>query len=225
MTIHALTTIGQRASGRIARSLSTCPPKPVRVTGSANSSATCAAFTSLPKSRTFFASSLAQLGVLFFSGYATLPAALKAAPRSALIARRTRVVGRDVAHTSKRPNCSGICSARASGYLRKLLAIMVFPFRCTGPLDSEPDNCCLLPVQAGLACTVPLSSSPCHERCRDWVAEGGGFVNRRFMDSPRSNPKRHRRGPGLALAEEAKKSGERCWALPLTGNGRRAASA
>eukprot|EP01035_Chromulina_nebulosa_P035595 gene35595-47865_t len=30
------------------------------------------------------------------------------------------------------------------------------------------------------------------------------------MDSPRSNPKRHRRGPGLALAEEAKKSGERC---------------
>ena len=70
-------------------------------------------------SRAFRAASFAQLGVLFFSGYLTRPAALNAAPRAARIARKTRVVGLPKAHTSTRPKGSGNCNAIASGYLRK----------------------------------------------------------------------------------------------------------
>lgn len=68
-----------------------------------------------PSSRALRAASFAQLGVIFFSGYLTRPAALNAAPRAARIARKTRVVGLSVAHTSKRPNCNGSCRASASG--------------------------------------------------------------------------------------------------------------
>lgn len=61
--------------------------------------------------------------MLFFTGYLILPAALNVAARSALIARKTRVVGLGKAHTSTRPKGNTICSAIASGCFRKFAAI------------------------------------------------------------------------------------------------------
>lgn len=61
------------------------------------------------------------------------PVALNVAARLARIVRKTRVVGRGSAHTSKRPNDSGICSAIASGCFLKFAAIAIVV-----PLNSCP---------------------------------------------------------------------------------------
>ena len=60
-----------------------------------------------------------------------------------------------------------------------------FPaFRRTGSLDSEPFNSCLLPVQATSACTVSLSSSPCHERYQERLSEWGKVCKAKLYEHP-----------------------------------------